>query len=69
MKIQVCFRLEEKTVRDNSWLYPTFLPRVNDSIYLGGEGKYFWYTIKAANWISASNVVFVLIDKRETVEV
>lgn len=67
--MQICFRLGEELIEDNSWKYPTYLPRLNESIYLGAKGKYFWYNIKAVNWISASNVVFVLTNKRETVEV
>lgn len=65
----VCFRLGEDLVIDNSWKDPQILPRINESVCLGKEGKYFWYTIKAINWVSCGNVVFVLTNKRETVEV
>lgn len=67
--MQICFRLGEELVEDNSWDKPTFLPRLNESVYLGRNGKYFWYTIKAINWTSASSVVFSLTNRREMVEV
>lgn len=68
MKIQVAFRIGREVVEDNSWKNPTILPRVGESICLGCDGKYSWYTIKSINWASANDVIFVLTNKRDVVE-
>lgn len=58
-----------QNIEDGSdWNNARHIPRVGEDIYLGDEGKYFWYTIKGLQWFASNAVNIIIHDKRDMVE-